>query len=62
VGFARAHPCFSLTIWFQRECFEALLAVNIMEPAFSFHGAGEECHGSGDLRTSNGDSSHGGNE
>jgi hypothetical protein len=29
-GFIRAHPCFSLTVWFQRECFEALLAVNIM--------------------------------
>ena len=33
---------FSLTVWFQRERFEALLAVNIMEHAFSFHGAGGE--------------------
>ena len=40
--FGRAHPCFTLTVWFQRERFEALLAVNIMEHAFSFHGAGGE--------------------
>jgi len=33
---------FSLTVWFQRERFEALLAVNIMEHAFSFHGVGGE--------------------
>lgn len=33
---------FSLTVWFQRERFEALPAVNIMEHAFSFHGAGGE--------------------
>jgi hypothetical protein len=31
VGFGRAHPCFTLTVWFQRERLEALLAVNIME-------------------------------
>ena len=35
-------PMFYLTVWFQRERFEALLAVNIMEHAFSFHGAGGE--------------------
>jgi hypothetical protein len=57
VGFGRAHPCFSLTVWFQREHFEALLAVNIMGHALSFHGAGGEYHGSRDLSTSNGDSS-----
>lgn len=38
VGFGRAHPCFSLTVWFQRERCEALLAVTIMGYAFSFHG------------------------
>ena len=42
VGFGRAHPCISLTVWFQRERFEALLAVNFMEHAFSFHDAGGE--------------------
>jgi hypothetical protein len=31
VVFVHAHPCFYLTIWFQREHFEALLVVNIME-------------------------------
>jgi hypothetical protein len=31
---------------FQRERFEALLVVNIMEHIFLFHGADEECHGS----------------
>ena len=36
------------------ERFEALLAVNTMEHAFSFHGAGGECHGRRDLGTSNG--------
>jgi hypothetical protein len=46
VGFGRVHPCFSLAMWFQRERFEALLAINIMEHAFSFHGAGGKCHGS----------------
>ena len=45
---------FYLTVWFQRERFEALLAVNIMEHAFSFHGAGGECHGRRDLGNSNG--------
>ena len=35
-------PMFYLTVWFQRERFEALLAVNIMEHAFSLHGAGGE--------------------
>ena len=30
VEFGRAHPCFTLAVWFQRERFEALLAVNIM--------------------------------
>jgi hypothetical protein len=29
VGFSRAHPCFTLTVWFQRERFEALLVVLI---------------------------------
>ena len=52
--FDRAYPCFYLTVWFQRERFEALLAVNIMEHAFSFHGAGRECHGRQDLKSSNG--------
>ena len=42
VGFGRAHPCFTLAVWFQRERFEAVLAVFIMEHAFSFHGAGGE--------------------
>jgi hypothetical protein len=46
VGFGCAHSCFSLTFLFQRELFKVLLAVNIMEHAFSFHGAGGECHGS----------------
>ena len=45
---------FSLTVWFQRERFEALLVVTIMEHAFLFYGAGGECHGRRDLRTSNG--------
>jgi hypothetical protein len=31
VGFGRSHPCFALTVWFQRKRFKALLAVNIME-------------------------------
>jgi hypothetical protein len=57
VGFGRAHPYFSLTVWFERGCFEALLAVNIMGHAFSFHGPGGECHGSQNLSTSNGGSS-----
>ena len=39
-------PMFYLTVWFQRERFEAgsggIRAVNIMEHAFSFHGAGGE--------------------
>ena len=30
VGFGRAHSCFTLAVWFQRERFESLLAVNIM--------------------------------
>jgi hypothetical protein len=30
-GFGRAHPCFSLTVWFQRERLKASLAVNTME-------------------------------
>jgi hypothetical protein len=34
----RAHPCFYLTIWFQRERHEALLFVTIMWHYFSFHG------------------------
>ena len=62
VVFGRTHPCFYLTVWFQRERFEALLAVNTMEHAFSFHGAGGECHGSQDLGTSIGDSSLCGDE
>ena len=45
--FDHAHPCFfCLTVWFQREHFEALSAINIMEHAFSFHDVGGECHGS----------------
>jgi hypothetical protein len=36
--FGRAHPCFYLTIWFQSEHCEALLAVTIMGHAFSIHG------------------------
>jgi hypothetical protein len=31
VGFGSAHASFTLTVWFQREHFEALLVVNIME-------------------------------
>jgi hypothetical protein len=54
VIFGRAHPCFYLTVWFQRECFEALQAVNTMEHAFSFHGASGECQWMRDLWTSNG--------
>jgi hypothetical protein len=38
VGFDRAHPCFSLDVWFQRERCETLLTVTIMELVFSFHG------------------------
>jgi hypothetical protein len=38
MGFGRAHPCFYLTVWFQREHCEALLAVTIMQRDFSFHG------------------------
>jgi hypothetical protein len=34
---------FYLAVWFQRERFEALLAVNIMK-LFSFHGARREGH------------------
>jgi hypothetical protein len=59
VGFGCAHPCFSLTVWFQRERFEALwlliswsmvsrsmvLVENVME-----------------ARTSNGGLNFGGNE
>jgi hypothetical protein len=45
-----------------QECFEALLAVNIMGHAFSFHGVNKEYHGSRDLRTSNGGSSLCGDE
>ena len=44
---------FYLTVWFQRERFEALLAVNIME--FSFHGVGGEGHESRGRWKSNGD-------
>jgi hypothetical protein len=44
VVFVRAHPCFYLTVWFHREYFKALMAVNTMEHAFSFHDAGEQCH------------------
>jgi hypothetical protein len=38
MGFGRAHPYFYLTVWFQRERCEALLAVTIMRSDFSFHG------------------------
>jgi hypothetical protein len=38
MGFGRAHPCFYLTIWFQREHCEALLTVSTMQRDFSFHG------------------------
>jgi hypothetical protein len=34
---------FYLTVWFQRERFEAVMFVNIMELIF-FHGAGGEGH------------------
>jgi hypothetical protein len=37
----------------KRERFKGLLVVNIMEH-FSFHGAGGECHGCRDMRTSKG--------
>jgi hypothetical protein len=43
VVLGRAQPCFYLSVWFQRERFEALLAVNTMGHAFSFHGASREC-------------------
>jgi hypothetical protein len=46
VRFGYTHPYFSLTVLFQRERFEALLAGNIMEHTFSFHGDGEKYHGS----------------
>jgi hypothetical protein len=49
-----AHPYFFLTVWVQRERFEALRAVNTMEHAFSFHGASGECHCRQDLWASNG--------
>jgi hypothetical protein len=59
MGFGRPLLCFYLTVWFQRERCEALLAVTIMR-----HGsrsmvksASGECHGSQDLRTGNGGSS-----
>jgi hypothetical protein len=57
MGFGLADPCFSLTVWFHRERFEALLAFNIMEHAFLFHGPGREYHGSRNLSISNGGSS-----
>jgi hypothetical protein len=38
MGFGRAHPCFYLTVWFQRERCEALLTVSTMRRDFSFHG------------------------
>jgi hypothetical protein len=38
MGFGRAHPCFYLTILFQRERCEALLTVSSMRRDFSFHG------------------------
>jgi hypothetical protein len=63
VEFGRAYPClFSDHLISEGACFEALLAVNIMGYAFSFHGAGGECHGSQDLSTSNGGSSLCGDE
>jgi hypothetical protein len=31
VGFGRAHLYFTLIVWFQRDRFEALLGVNIIE-------------------------------
>jgi hypothetical protein len=31
VGFGHAHLSFTPAVWFQREHFEALMAVNIME-------------------------------
>jgi hypothetical protein len=46
------HLCFYLTVWFQSE----LLAVNIMEHAFSFHDAGGEYHRMRDMWISNGGS------
>jgi hypothetical protein len=57
-GFRRAHLCFYLTVcvWFQRERFEALLAVNTMEHAFSFHDVGGEYHELRDMWISNGGS------
>ena len=61
IEFGRSHACFTLTVWFQRVCFEALLAVIIMG-MFSFHGAEGESHGDRDLRTDNGGSSLGGDE
>jgi hypothetical protein len=51
VGFGRAHPYFFSGRWFQRECIEALLIVNLWG-MFLFHGADEEYHGNRDLRTS----------
>jgi hypothetical protein len=46
---------FSLAVWFQRERFKTLLAIDIIGHAFSFHGAVGECHESRNLMTSNGD-------
>jgi hypothetical protein len=55
---------FSLTIWFQRERFEALLDKVGFSYAhtFSFYGVGGECHENRDLRTSNGGSNLYGDE
>jgi hypothetical protein len=33
-GIRLAHPCFYLTVWFQMESYEALLAVTIMRRDF----------------------------
>jgi hypothetical protein len=57
-----AKSCVFLSVWFQRERFETLLAVNIMGHAFSSHGADGEWHGSRELGTSNGGSSLCGDE
>jgi hypothetical protein len=47
MGFGRVHPCFYLTIWFQRERCEALLAVTIMrrDSRSMVKKSSGECHG-----------------
>jgi hypothetical protein len=61
-GIRSCAPVFFSEHLVSKGAFEALLVINIMGLAFFLHGDGGECHGSQNLRTSNGGSSLCGNE